>query len=230
MDKKKIVFLTGAGISAESGIATFRGADGLWEGHRIEEVATPEAFKANPSLVLEFYNLRRKNCIDAEPNRAHEIIAELEEKFDVWVVTQNVDDLHERGGASNVLHVHGELMRNRSSVNPTLIFESNGEPISLGDKAPDGSQVRPHIVWFGEAVPLLDDAQVLVQQADIVVIVGTSMVVYPAAALIHAARNDAQIFVIDPVIPPIQEDHRTTFIQEKATAGMAELKRRLTSL
>jgi len=219
--KKKLIVLTGAGISAESGIATFRDADGLWEGHDIMEVASPQGFKTNPALVLDFYNKRRAQLAEVEPNRAHEILAELEDHYDVTIITQNVDDLHERGGSSNIIHLHGELKKAKSSVVDSHVQECSGS-IQIGDLAADGSQLRPHIVWFGEAVPLIEQAHELVTQADILLIIGTSMVVYPAAGLIHAAKPGKPIYVIDPGNPELVTD-RVQFIQKTATEGLAEL-------
>jgi len=219
--KKKLIVLTGAGISAESGIATFRDADGLWEGHDIMEVASPQGFKTNPALVLDFYNKRRAQLAEVEPNRAHQILAELEDHYDITIITQNVDDLHERGGSSNIIHLHGELKKAKSSVVDSHVQECTG-PIQIGDLAADGSQLRPNIVWFGEAVPLIEQAHELVTQADILLIIGTSMVVYPAAGLIHAAKPGIPIYVIDPGNPELVTD-RVQFIQKTATEGLAEL-------
>lgn len=193
-----VVFFTGAGISAESGIKTFRDADGLWENHSIYEVATPEAFQRNPELVLEFYNQRRRQMYEVEPNSAHKKIAELQNEFDIKVVTQNVDNLHEMAGCTNVLHLHGELDKGRSSVLPEQLVNLNGKDIKPGDKAPDGTQLRPHVVWFGEAVPAMDDAADVISKADVLVIVGTSLQVYPAAGLIHETQQDCDLYYIDP--------------------------------
>jgi len=200
---KKIVVLSGAGMSAESGIATFRGAGGLWEGHMVEEVATPEAFHANPGLVLKFYNARRKNVLESSPNPGHTTLAHLEQDFDVHIVTQNVDDLHERAGSSKVLHLHGELVKSRSTADESLVFEIEGADLNLGDLCPLGSQLRPHIVWFGEAVPMIERAVEIVREADVVIIVGTSMQVYPAAGLINFVRPNVSIHLIDPNPPEI---------------------------
>ncbi len=196
--KPKLVFLTGAGISAESGIQTFRGGDGLWENHRIEEVATPSAWQSNPELVLRFYNERRKNVMAAQPNLAHQTIVDLESEFDVHVVTQNIDDLHERAGAQNVLHLHGEIRKARSSSDETLVYPLENWELKMGDVCARGSQLRPHIVWFGEAVPAMEEAIEIVASADIVAVVGTSMTVYPAAGLIDFAPPDCRIYFIDP--------------------------------
>lgn len=195
--KKKLVVLSGAGISAESGISTFRDAGGLWEGHDVMEVASPEGWQKNPALVLDFYNKRRKQLFEVQPNKAHFITSELEADFDVTVITQNVDDLHERAGSTNVLHLHGELLKARSIYNENDIIQITGD-INLGDLHTDGHQLRPHIVWFGEAVPAIADAMAIVEQADYVIVVGTSLQVYPAAGLIDYAPRTTPIFYIDP--------------------------------
>lgn len=194
---KKLVVLSGAGISAESGIKTFRDADGLWEGHDVMEVATPEGFKKNPELVLDFYNQRRAQLLDVEPNYAHRQLALLEKVMEITIITQNVDDLHERAGSSNVIHLHGELRKVRSTVNPSYSIQWDND-LLLGDLDPDGFQLRPDIVWFGESVPMLDVAVPYLMAADIVLIIGTSMQVYPAAGLISYADNAGKIFYIDP--------------------------------
>ena len=199
--KPKLVVLSGAGMSAESGIATFRGADGLWEGHRVEEVASPEGFEANPELVLEFYNQRRRQIVEAQPNEGHLALARLESLFDVHIVTQNVDDLHERAGSTRVMHLHGEIRKVRSTQREDLIFDLPGTELNLGDVGPDGAQLRPYIVWFGEAVPLIDAAMDAVAAADVVIVVGTSLQVYPAAGLVGYAPPDAPIHVVDPHTP-----------------------------
>jgi NAD-dependent deacetylase len=202
--KPKLVFLTGAGISAESGIQTFRGTDGLWENHRVEDVATPEAWNNDPELVLRFYNERRRIVLDARPNLAHQTIVQLESDFDVQVVTQNVDDLHERAGSSRVLHLHGEILKSRSSKDATLVYPVQGWEIKLGDLCERGYQLRPHIVWFGESVPAMGKAIEIVAKADIVAVVGTSLRVYPAAGLIDYAPKHSRKFLIDPA--PISAD------------------------
>jgi NAD-dependent deacetylase len=194
--KKKLVVLSGAGVSAESGIKTFRDAGGLWEGHDVMEVASPEGFRKNPALVLDFYNQRRRQLFEVQPNKAHYIIAELEKDFDVTVITQNVDDLHERAGSSNVIHLHGELLKARS-VNSYDAFEWI-EDIHLGDLHTDGHQLRPHIVWFGEAVPAIPNAVSVVEKADILIVIGTSLQVYPAAGLLDYANPKAMVYYIDP--------------------------------
>ncbi|HMN04693.1 MAG TPA: NAD-dependent deacylase [Flavobacteriales bacterium] len=225
----RIVFFTGAGVSAESGLRTFRDSDGLWEQYRIEDVATPEAFARNPELVLRFYDQRRKQLLDARPNAAHLAIAELERHFDVDVVTQNVDDLHERAGSTRVLHLHGELLKARSTVDPDLVVPINGPSLKLGDLCPLGSQLRPHIVWFGEEVPLLDDAAALVARADVLVVVGSSLQVWPAAGLVNAAPPHAQVHVVDPKLPdsPATLGRKVTYWKEKASTGVPMLAHRL---
>jgi len=199
--RPRLVVLSGAGMSAESGIATFRGADGLWEGHRVEEVASPEGFAANPELVLEFYNQRRRQVVSATPNEGHLALARLETLFDVHIVTQNVDDLHERAGSTEVLHLHGEIRKARSTRDPRLVVDLPGTELALGGLGPDGAQLRPHIVWFGESVPMIDPAMDLVTSADLVVVVGTSLQVYPAAGLVGYAPPHAPIHVVDPNTP-----------------------------
>lgn len=194
---QKIVVLTGAGISAESGIKTFRDADGLWENHRIEDVATPEAWARNPELVLRFYNERRRQLLTVVPNEGHRALVALEQRYAVQVITQNVDDLHERAGSTNVLHLHGELRKVRSSRHEHLIYERDDD-ILLGDRCEKGHQLRPHIVWFGEMVPKLEEAADLTSEADILLIVGTSLQVYPAASLMMYARPDIPVYYIDP--------------------------------
>jgi NAD-dependent deacetylase len=219
--KHHIVFLTGAGISQESGISTFRDANGLWNNHKIEEVASPEGFEKNPQLVLDFYNARRRQLDEVAPNEAHHLIAQLETKYNVTVITQNIDDLHERAGSTNVLHLHGELRKSRSSKNPNLIYDCN-QDIKLGDLASDGSQVRPHIVWFGEAVTKIEKAIEITQSADLFVIVGTSMVVHPAASLLLAVPVDVQTVYID-TNPDVEEGINLLVIKEKATVGVRML-------
>ena len=188
-------------MSAESGIATFRGADGLWEGHRVEEVASPEGFAANPELVFDFYNQRRRQIVAAQPNEGHLALARLEEVMEVHIVTQNVDDLHERAGSTNVLHLHGEIRKARSVARPDVVVILEGTELNVGDLGPDGAQLRPHIVWFGEAVPMIDAAMDVVTSADVVVVVGTSLQVYPAAGLVGHAPQHAPIHVVDPNTP-----------------------------
>lgn len=217
------VVLSGAGISAESGLQTFRGADGLWEGYRIEEVATPEAWARNPDLVLRFYNMRRQAVRAAEPNAAHRAIAELENLFDVTVITQNVDDLHERAGSSNVLHLHGELLYARGSENPAHRIHLGDKDIQLGDCCPQDTQLRPDIVWFGEEVSKIPQAIQITASADLFIVVGTSLSVYPAASLIHYAPDESKKWIIDPSIPTGATDLGFQAIQKPATQGMVDL-------
>lgn len=224
---KKLVVLTGAGISAESGISTFRDANGLWEGHDVTQVASPEGWRRDRELVLDFYNQRRKNVLEAEPNAGHKILVELEEHFDVQIITQNVDDLHERAGSSNVLHLHGELRKARSTKNPNYVREIEGWQLKLGDKAPDGSQLRPHIVWFGEMVPMIEPAAALCTEADVFLIVGTSLAVYPAASLGQFVPDHVPQFLVDPKRPDAYLPPQMTFIAEKATTGMVKVKEAL---
>ncbi|MCA9177115.1 MAG: NAD-dependent deacylase [Planctomycetales bacterium] len=225
---KHLVFLTGAGMSQESGIATFRDSDGLWEGHDVMEVASPWGFEAQPDLVLDFYSQRRKNVMESEPNDGHRIIAELEQDFDVSVVTQNVDDLHERGGSSKVLHLHGEIMKSRS-VGDGAVYDLDHWELKRGDLCPNGHQLRPHIVWFGEQVPMIEPAAEIVASADIVVVVGTSLVVYPAAGLVDLAPPGTPMYIIDPRRPEIMPKPHITFIETKACEGLCRLRDMLRS-
>ena len=220
--RKKIVVLTGAGISAESGLKTFRDSDGLWEGYEIEDVATPRAWRKNPQLVLDFYNYRRKNVLDAQPNAAHFGLAELEKQFDVEIITQNIDDLHERAGSGKVLHLHGEIFKMKSERNDELIYEIRGD-MKLGDTAEDGAQLRPNIVWFEEPVPLIEAAIPIVRSADIFIIVGTSLVVYPAAGLVNYARWDIPKFILDRRIPYTSSLYNLKAIEKPAGEGIKEL-------
>jgi len=215
---KRLVVLTGAGISAESGIATFRDSGGLWEGYDVMEVATPQAWAKNPSLVLDFYNMRRRDALKAKPNKAHTLLAKLESHFKVQIITQNIDNLHERAGSTHILHLHGELFKARSTKKPSRIYPIQGSELNMGNTCELGSQLRPHIVWFGEEVPNMLDAVKIVQNADILVIIGTSMVVYPAAGLINYAPINTPIYVIDPGEPEIN-NKKAIFINEKATVG-----------
>lgn len=221
---KKLIVLTGAGISAESGLATFRDSGGLWEGYQVEDVATPEAWRKNQELVLEFYNQRRKAALEAKPNRGHAILAELENDFDVTIITQNVDDLHERAGSTNVIHLHGSLFESRSTIDPTLIYKIDGWELKKGEKCEKGSQLRPNIVWFGEAVPMMEIAARIASSADIFLVVGTSMVVYPAASLIDYVPDRAKKYVVDPKKPEILHVSNLTFISDKASIGLAKLQ------
>ncbi|MVM34488.1 NAD-dependent deacylase [Spirosoma sp. HMF4905] len=224
---KKIVVLSGAGISAESGIPTFRASDGLWENHRIEDVATPEAWQRNPALVQDFYNQRRKQALSVKPNAGHLALVKLEEKYDVTIITQNVDNLHEKAGSSKVVHLHGELFKSRSSIDESLVYDIDGWEIKQGDLCKKGSQLRPHIVWFGEAVPMMDVAVDITQEADIFIVVGTSLNVYPAAGLVYAVQSGVPIYVVDPNIPAMQKRPNVTFIAEPATIGLTELAEQL---
>jgi NAD-dependent deacetylase len=227
--KKKLIVLTGAGISAESGLKTFRDSDGLWEGYDVNEVATPRGWRKDPELVLEFYNMRRQNVRDASPNAAHKGLAELEHYFDVQIITQNIDDLHERAGSSRVLHLHGEIFKMRSELNESLIYPVQ-EDMKLGDLAEDGGQLRPHIVWFEEPVPLIAEAGRLSGAADVFVIIGTSLAVYPAAGLIDFAGPRIPKFILDKNIPPVRNTQNLYGIELPATEGMSELKERLINL
>jgi NAD-dependent deacetylase len=222
MAKKKLVVLTGAGISAESGLKTFRDSDGLWEGYDVTEVATPRGWRKNPQLVLDFYNERRKNVAEAKPNAAHYGLAELEKIFDVTIITQNIDDLHERAGSTNVLHLHGEIFKMRSERDETLITEIKGD-IKLGDVAEDGAQFRPYIVWFEEPVPKMEEAVPVVYTADIFVVVGTSLVVYPAAGLINYVELETPKFIVDKKIPYTSPMRNLTLIEKPATEGVKDL-------
>ena len=221
---KKIVVFTGAGVSADSGIATFRDSDGLWANYRIEEVCTPEALARDRAKVIEFYNLRRRETLSKEPNAAHRAIAELEKYFDVEVVTQNVDNLHERAGSTRVTHLHGELTKLRSTANPDLIYPIEGWEQKLDARAEDGSYLRPHIVFFGESVPMFDRATKIVEKADILVVVGTSLAVYPAASLVHYAQRNVPIYLVDPGQPDVAMIRNPlTHIRERAAVGMPKL-------
>lgn len=223
MKRKKIAVFSGAGMSAESGIKTFRDSDGLWENYRIEDVATPEAWAKNKELVLKFYNERFWQLLKAQPNDAHRDLVKLEDLYDVTVITQNVDDLHERAGSRKVIHLHGELRKCRSEKNPRFIIDIPKEGINLGDTCPDGHQLRPHIVWFGEMVPQMDNAIGAVQEADTVIAVGTSLQVYPAAGLIYAAKPDAKIYLIDPGQFKSSDISHLKHIQKPATVGVKEV-------
>lgn len=227
--KKKLVIFTGAGISEESGLKTFRDSGGLWENYNVEDVATPEAWIRNPKLVTEFYNQRRKQIMEARPNRAHEICAELEEFFDVHIITQNIDDLHERAGSKHVLHLHGEIMKARSSGDPNLIYPLNHWEIKIGDTCEKGYQLRPHVVWFGEMVPMMEPAMELTSMADIFVVVGSSLSVYPASGLIHYAPENAEKWLIDPGVFKLDHLLLMRHIRKKASEGMEILKKELLS-
>jgi NAD-dependent deacetylase len=229
MRKKKLVVLSGAGISAESGLKTFRDSDGLWEGYDVAEVATPRAWKKDPKLVLDFYNMRRKNVLEASPNLAHLGLAELEKDFDVEIITQNIDDLHERAGSAKVLHLHGEIFKMRSEKDINLQYEIRGD-IQWGDRAGDGSQLRPHIVWFEEPVPKIQEAIPLVMSADIFLVIGTSLVVYPAAGLVNFARPEIPKFIVDTKIPYTSALEHLVLIEKPASHGITELKCQLSLL
>ena len=222
MAKKKIVVLSGAGVSAESGLRTFRDSDGLWEGYDVTEVATPRGWRANPQLVLDFYNMRRRDVSAASPNAAHYGLAELQENFDVHIITQNIDDLHERAGSRNVLHLHGEIFKMRSERDENLVYDIRGD-IQLGDKADDGAQLRPNIVWFEEPVPMIEEAIPIVNRADYFVVVGTSLVVYPAAGLVNYVERNTPKYIIDKRIPYISDSINLTTIEKPATEGVIEL-------
>ena len=225
--KKKLIVLSGAGISAESGIQTFRDSDGLWEGHNVMDVATPEGYRKNPALVLDFYNKRRQQLLTVEPNEAHFILAELENDFDVHIITQNVDDLHERAGSSNVLHLHGELLKVRSTRNHNYILEWKTDLLD-SDKDDDGFNLRPHIVWFGEEVPALEEAVQLTTEADLFLVIGTSLQVYPAAGLVDSVPKESTIYYIDPKpikIPNLRNE--LVVFAENASKGMKLLKEKL---
>ncbi|MES2431326.1 MAG: NAD-dependent deacylase [Bacteroidota bacterium] len=223
-NKKHIVVLTGAGISAESGLKTFRDGDGLWMGYNVQDVATPRAFHRNPQLVLDFYNERRRDVAAAKPNAAHIGLAELEKDFDVTIITQNIDDLHERAGSTNIIHLHGEIFTMRSVADEDSIFEIKGD-IKVGDLAEDGHQLRPNIVWFEEAVPKMEDAVQVMRDCDYFVVVGTSLQVYPAASLLHYAPSYLPKFIIDKKIPSVENYPNLTFIEKPATEGVKELER-----
>lgn len=227
---KNLVVLTGAGISAESGIPTFRDADGLWEGHDVMAVATLEGWQKNPRLVTDFYNARRKAALDVKPNRGHEILAELEQYFNVTIITQNVDDLHERAGSSRVIHLHGSLFESRSSIDPSLVYPIDGWELRLEDTCEKGSPLRPNIVWFGELVPMMEVASEAASKADIFLVVGTSLMVYPAAGLIHEVAYDVPKFVVDPKLPDVGSIPNTLMIADRASTGMVLVKQKLMEL
>ncbi|MBY0536460.1 MAG: NAD-dependent deacylase [Chitinophagaceae bacterium] len=219
MSKKKLVVLTGAGISAESGLRTFRDSDGLWEGYNVADVATPRAWKRDPQLVLDFYNMRRRDVLQAQPNEAHFTLARMEQDFEVTIITQNIDDLHERGGSTEVLHLHGEILRMRSEADESYRQEIYTD-IALGDLAPDGYQWRPDIVWFEEPVPMIEEAIPIVQSADFFAVVGTSLVVYPAAGLLNYAYHSIPKFIVDKKVPQTKQISNLTIIEQPATIGV----------
>ncbi|MBA3829465.1 MAG: NAD-dependent deacylase [Taibaiella sp.] len=222
----RLVVLSGAGISAESGLKTFRDSDGLWEGYNIQDVATPRAFRRDPKLVLDFYNMRRRNVLEAQPNAAHIGLARLEEFYDIHIITQNIDDLHERAGSTKVMHLHGEILKMRSVGNEHKVFPVTGD-ILLGDLAEDGGQYRPHIVWFEEPVPLMPDAAAIMQTADVFVLVGTSLAVYPAAGLIDFVGRDVEKYILDKRIPSVKHYSNIIPIEKPATEGIADLMKLL---
>ncbi len=221
--RKKIVVLTGAGISAESGIATFRDSNGLWEGHDVLDVASPEGWRRNPELVLNFYNERRKNARQVEPNAGHLALVQLEQKYEVTIVTQNVDDLHERAGSKHVLHLHGKLFESRSTLDENLIYHLPGWELKLGDVCEKGSQLRPNIVWFGEMVPMMEVAVEETVRADIFMVIGTSLVVYPAAGLVNYVPRHVPVYVIDPHLPEVAKRPNLHLIAEKASVGVPKV-------
>jgi NAD-dependent deacetylase len=224
-----LVVLSGAGVSADSGLATFRDSGGLWEGFSIEDVASIDGWYRDKKKVLDFYNKRREQAATAEPNAGHRAIAELEEFFDVSVVTQNVDDLHERAGSSNVVHLHGMLREARSEKDPDYVIDIGNRPIEPGEKAPDGTQLRPNVVWFGEAVPMIEVAAQTVMRADIFIVVGTSLAVYPAAGLVNYTRDDISKYVVDPSLPDMYLSDRWEHIKKGAAEGLPELKEKIIS-
>ncbi|ROH98918.1 MULTISPECIES: NAD-dependent deacylase [unclassified Chryseobacterium] len=226
---KKLTILSGAGISAESGIKTFRDGDGLWENHNVTDVASPEGWRKDKALVLDFYNQRRRQLHEVQPNEAHKLLAELEKYFDVQIITQNIDDLHERAGSTNILHIHGELFKSCSCNNKSLIYEQKGD-IHVGDKAEDGAQLRPFIVWFGEDVPLYQTAREIVKESDILLVIGTSLQVYPAAGLIHEIKDDCLLIVINPNETEFGYGKRAVVMKETATQGMKLLFEKLVNL
>jgi NAD-dependent deacetylase len=221
--KQKLVILTGAGISAESGLKTFRDSDGLWEGYDIEEVATPEGWERNPALVQEFYNMRRKSVLEAKPNAAHYALAKLEEKYDVTIITQNIDDLHERAGSTNVMHLHGIITRSQSSKSPRLTYPINGWELKMGETCRLGSQLRPHVVWFGEMVPMIEPAAKMCANAEVFILVGSSLAVYPASGLINYVPDNTPKYIVDPKVPTVYGMPDVIRIEEKATVGVPEL-------
>lgn len=221
--KKRLVVLTGAGMSAESGIKTFRDADGLWEGYNVMEVATPEAWQRNPALVQQFYNERRKQVLATEPNAAHLALAQLEADFEVQIITQNIDDLHERAGSTHITHLHGIITFSQSDQNPSLVYPIVGDEIKMGELCELGSQLRPHVVWFGEAVPKIEEAAVLCEEADIFMLIGTSLAVYPAAGLIDYVPRHVPKYIIDPKIPSVGHYQNIIKIEQTATSGLKEV-------
>lgn len=225
--KPKLVVFTGAGISAESGIKTFRDSNGLWEEYNINDVATPLAWQKNQALVLDFYNKRRKQVQEAQPNDAHRALVELERNYDVQIITQNIDDLHERAGSKKVLHLHGEIMKSRSTADPSLVYTMKGTDIKQGDTCEKGSQLRPHIVWFGEMVPMMETAYVMAERAEIFIVVGTSMAVYPAAGIVDYVPSEIPKFLVDPADVKVPGIANLTVVKERASVGVPLLVREL---
>jgi NAD-dependent deacetylase len=221
--KPNLIVLTGAGISAESGLSTFRDSGGLWEGYDVMEVASPEGWQADPKMVLEFYNQRRLAARQAKPNIAHKLLAQLEAFYNVVVITQNVDDLHEQGGSSHVIHLHGELSQSRSTARASLVYDIKGTELNLGDTCELGSQLRPNIVWFGEMVPLLDKAAEYTRQANVFAVIGTSLLVYPAASLIHYVPQNSPVYIIDPKMPRVADSPNIFKIEKPATTGTQDM-------
>ena len=224
--KRRLVIFSGAGMSADSGLKTFRDNGGLWESYKVEEVATPSAWKKDPKMVLEFYNLRRSQLLKAKPNKAHKIIAQWEKDFDVSIITQNIDDLHERAGSQNVLHLHGELLTARSTLDSQLVYEWK-EDIKLGDKCERGSQLRPNVVWFEESVPMMSAAEQIVSMADIFITIGTSLNVYPAAGLVQCVTPNTQCYLVDPKLPKYRFPKEWNLIQEKAAVSLKTIEKDL---
>lgn len=222
---QKLVVLTGAGISAESGLKTFRDSGGLWEGYDVTQVATPQAWAADQELVLEFYNQRRKQALEAKPNPGHVALAELEAHFDVQIITQNIDNLHEKAGSTNVLHLHGEIFKARSTVDPSLVYSLDHWELKKGDKCEKGSQLRPHIVWFGEAVPMMEPAVAITHDTDFFIVAGTSLVVYPAASLLDFVSTDVPKYIVDPKIPEVRKAENMWFFEEPASTGLPKVKK-----
>lgn len=225
--RERCVVLSGSGISEESGLPTFRGAGGLWQGHSVYELASPQAWASNPELVLEFYNMRRRGVRAAQPNAGHEALVRLEERFDTWIITQNVDDLHERAGSGDVLHLHGEIRKARSSTDPDYVIDLGDRDIELGDRCPRGGQLRPHVVWFGEDVPAFAIAVDLLADVDLFIVVGTSLQVYPASGLLYAVPQNCRKIIVDPSIPDLARKLGFEAYAEPATAALPMLVARL---
>ncbi len=224
---RKIVVFTGAGVSAESGLQTFRGADGLWEGYRIEDVATPEAWHRDPDMVQHFYNLRRKACLAAKPNAAHHYLADLAKVEDVQIITQNIDDLHERAGSDRVLHLHGKITQSQSSIDPSAVYPIIGDTLTMEDRCERGAPLRPHVVWFGEAVPAMDEATTIAEEADVFIVIGTSLQVYPAANLLYHLKSDCKLIFVDPNATEYAVPAQTTLIEETAVNSVPILQNML---